>query len=57
MTLTLHSKTSILPFSFEITYGAFGGPSVDVSVPIIAMALRFIDGHKYLKVYMSTAWC
>lgn len=57
MTLTLHSKTAILPFSFEMTCGAFGGPSVDVSIPIIAMALDFIDSHKYLKVYMSTAWC
>lgn len=55
MTLTLHSKTAILPFLFEMTCGAFGGPSVDVSIPIITMALDFIDSHKYLKVYMSAA--
>lgn len=57
MTLTLNLKTAILTFSFEMTCGAFGGPSVDVRIPIIEIALDFIDSHKYPKVYMLTARC
>lgn len=50
-------ETAIPPFSIEMTCGAFGGPGMDVRIPIIAMALDFINGHKYLKVYMLTARC